>query len=156
MAHLAGASRGDRVLLLGLASTSACTKDSDGERGRTVSTEKPDIHAVERELGIRFPEGARLIGTHREDGMDDYLGVKVEMPAEALAGFLASCPIPKERYASGNGGLLGPDQDGFGDPNKQPKLRTGQAQLPGARALNIGFDDSRPDVALVYVVNHGT
>ena len=116
---------------------------------------KEDIHALESELGVRFPGQARLIGTHRESGMDDYLGVKVEMPAAALAGFLESCPVPKDRFADGEGGLLGSDT-GFWDPNAQPKLRTGQTQLPGARALNIGYDDSRADVAVVFVVNHGT
>jgi hypothetical protein len=136
-------------------SLASCTRDDDEERGGNVKNETTAIHSLERELGVRFPAGSRVIGTHREDGMDDYLGIKVEMPAKALADFLAGCPIPKERYAAGNGGLLGPD-DGFWDPNKQPKLRTGQAQLPGARALNIGYDDSRSDLAIVYVVNHGT
>ncbi len=84
--------------------------------------------------------------------MDGYLGIKVETPRAALAGFLASTPIPEERYADGEGGLLGPDGRGYWDPHRQPKLGTGQAQLPGARALNIGCDDSRPGIALVFVV----
>lgn len=103
-----------------------------------------------------FPDGTRVLGTHREEGIDDYLGVKVELPARALSGFLASTPVAKESFRPGNGGLLGPDQDGVWDPNKQPNLRAGQALLPGARALNIGYDDSRAGVAVVFVVNHGT
>jgi hypothetical protein len=127
--------------------------DSDGRTADVATTQ--DIQSIQKSLGVHFPNGSRLIGSHREDGMDDYLGAKVEMPRTALTAFLESCPIPKDRYADGEGGLLGSDS-GFWDPNKQPKLRTGQAQLPGARALNIGYDDSRPDVAVVFVVNHGT
>jgi hypothetical protein len=137
------------------ASTFGCN-NKDRNDGRTVDVASvDDIHSIEKALGVRFPDGSRLVGSHREDGMDDYLGAKVEMPRSALAGFLESCPIPNERYADGEGGLLGSDNK-FWDPNKQPKLRTGQAQLPGARALNIGYDDSRTDVAVVFVVNHGT
>jgi len=35
-------------------------------------------------------------------------------------------------------------------------LRTAQALLPKGRALNVGYDDSRGTVVVVYVVNHGT
>ena len=131
--------------------------EKQGTDGRTANVSTAgDIKPFETELGLQFPAGTKLIGYHREDGMDDYLGIKVEMPRAALKGFLASTPVAEERYTDGEGGLLGPDGRGYWDPHRQPKLRTGQAQLPGARALNIGYDDSRPDVAVVFVVTHGT
>ena len=31
-----------------------------------------------------------------------------------------------------------------------------EASLPSGRVLNIGYDDSRGNVCVVFVVNHGT
>lgn len=120
-------------LALALACSPGCDEQhkSDG-RAAHVST-AGDVQRIETELGLQFPAGTKLIGYHREHGMDDYLGLKVEMPRAALQGFLASTPIAEEQYAYGEGGLLGADGRGYWDPHRQPKLRTGQARLPGAR-----------------------
>jgi hypothetical protein len=107
------------------------------------------------EAGVKFPPGARLVGSARENGIDDLLRFKVEMPAGELGAFLAASPVPAEALEAGEGGLLGPDQ-GFWDPSHAKRLRTGQKILPGQRALNIGVDDGRPDVVVLYIVNHGT
>ena len=77
------------------------------------------------------------------------------MAATELAGFLARTPVPAQEFRSGERGLLGPDH-GWWDPNKALRLRSGQAQLPQGRALNIGIDDSNPNAVSVYIVNHGT
>jgi hypothetical protein len=122
----------------------------------STNTNAKELENLAAELSLRFPEQTRLIGSHREQGMDDYLAVKVEMPARASNGFLSDSPIPRAQFEPGNGGLLGPDEGKFWDPNKQPQLQTGQVQRAGARVLNIGFDDSRSDIAIVYVVSHGT
>jgi hypothetical protein len=107
------------------------------------------------EAGVQFPAGARLVGSAREDGIDDLLRFKVEVRPADLAAFLSTSPVPSDALESGEGGLLGPDQ-GFWDPSRAKRLRTGQKILPGQRALNIGIDDGRTDVVFIYVVNHGT
>jgi hypothetical protein len=103
---------------------------------------------------LTFPPSARLVGQHREAGMDDYLQFKVEIEAADLPAFEASSPIPKQAMEPGEGGLMGPDHD-FWDPHRATTLRTGQKSLPDARALNVGIAESGSKVAL-YVVNHGT
>jgi hypothetical protein len=108
-----------------------------------------------QEAGVSFPPGARLVGSARENGMDDLLRFKVELRPADLPAFLSTSPIPADAFDAGEGGFLGPDQ-GFWDPHQAKRLRTGQKILPGQRALNIGIDDGRGDVVAIYVVNHGT
>jgi hypothetical protein len=92
-----------------------------------------------------FPTAARLIGVHREWGIDDLIAAKVEMPVSEWPTFLAKTPIERDRFSPGEQGLLGPD-DGFWDPHQAKVLRTAQTLLPGGRTLNIGYDDTAPDV----------
>jgi hypothetical protein len=113
------------------------------------------LEQLAREAGVKFPASARLVGSARENGMDDRFCFKVELPASELPAFLASSPVVADAFEPGEGGLLGPDP-GFWDPGRSQRLRTGQTILPGQRALNIGIDDGRPDVVAIYVVNHGT
>jgi hypothetical protein len=108
-----------------------------------------------QEAGVGLPPSARLVGSARENGMDDLLRFKVEIPLGDLPAFFAASPVPVEALEPGEGGLLGPDQ-GFWDPSHAKRLRTGQKILPGQRALNIGIDDGRMEVAIIYIVNQGT
>ena len=125
------------------------------DRTSNPMPKEQDLVTLAREVGLTFPAGTRLVGVKRESGMDDLVAFKVELPSKALTAFLKSTPVKEEDFAGGERGLLGPD-DGWWDPGRAPRLRTGQAMLPGARALNIGVDDSRPKVAVLYIVNHGT
>jgi hypothetical protein len=113
------------------------------------------LESVGRQLGVAFPAAAKLIGVHREQGIDDLVAAKVEMPATEWPGFLAKIPMERDLFSPGERGLLGPD-DGFWDPHQAKGLRTAQALLPGRRTLNIGYHHGRGTVVVVYVVNHGT
>ena len=113
------------------------------------------LESVSKEIAVTFPAGAKLIGVHREKGIDDWVAVKAEISAVDWPGFLAGTPIDPSLFSPGERGMLGPDE-GFWDPHKAKNLRTAQAGLPNARVLNIGYDDSRGSVFVVYVVNHGT
>jgi hypothetical protein len=87
--------------------------------------------------------------------MDDIVRVKLEMASRELPSLVEQTQIDPAAFYPGTRGLLGSDKD-FWDPHQAPALRTGQAKRPDARALNLGIDDSRPDVAVVYLVEHGT
>jgi hypothetical protein len=126
-------------------SLSACNKPSPAA----------DLNDLGRELGMIFPSGTRLIGVSRERGIDDLIEVEVEMAASDFSGFLARTPVREQDFRPGERGLLGPDHDWW-DPNKATGLRSGQAQLPKGRALNIGVGDSKSESLRVYIVNHGT
>lgn len=145
------------VLLAISAGGTSCHKKGEDTRG--VPGERDQSRAtlaqLAHETGLRFPPSARLVGSAREDGIDDLLRFKVQISPAELAAFLAASPVPAAAFESGEGGLLGPDQ-GFWDPSRAKHLRTGQKILPGQRALNIGIDDGRADVVALYIVNHGT
>jgi hypothetical protein len=113
------------------------------------------LESVGKEIAMAFPASTKLLGVHRERGADDLVALKVEMAAADWPGFLARTPIDATLFRPGERGLLGPD-DGFWDPHKAKNLRTAEAALPNARVLNIGYDDSRGNVVVVFVVNHGT
>lgn len=127
-------------------------KDRDVTKASDEATTLPGLA---REVGLKFPSSARLIGVGRESGIDDMVRFKVEIDPHDLAAFLATSPVAPEAFEPGAGGLLGPDQ-AFWDPSHAVRLRTGQAVLKNQRALNIGIDDGRPQVVVLYVVNHGT
>lgn len=103
------------------------------------------LGSVIQELGLVFPAGSRLVGVHRERGADDLIAVKVEMPAAAWPGFVATTPIDPALFRPGERGLLGPD-DGFWDPHASKNLPTAEAPLPRARVLNLGYDDGRGNI----------
>ena len=129
-------------------------KDQDRSVTRETESASASLDDLGREVGLKFPPSARLIGFNRENGMDDYLQFKVEIDAADFPKFQASSPVPEAVMEPGEGGLLGPDQ-GFWDPSRAKDLRTGQKSLPNARALNIGVAENGAKVSL-YIVNHGT
>jgi hypothetical protein len=108
-----------------------------------------------RELNVSLPPSARVIGVEREEGMDDRIGVKLEIPQDDWPRFIASTPIDADAFDPGARGMLGQDH-GFWDPHQAPGLRTAQAPLPGARYLNIGVSAPTNGFVVVYIVNHGT
>lgn len=119
-------------------------------------THRPyDTLALGQELSVTLPPSTRVIGVERENGMDDLIGAKLEISESEWPGFIASTPIQPDAFRPGSRGMLG-DDHGFWDPEKAPGLRTAQAVLPGARALNIGVSAAVNGTVLVYIVNHGT
>jgi hypothetical protein len=136
--------------LLGLL---ACNTEASQRPGAAPPVES--LASLGTELSIQFPPSTRLIGVRRSHGMDDIVRIKLELAPEDLDSLIAQTQIDPRSFAPGTGGLLGSDKD-FWDPHSAPALRTAQAKRPDARALNLGIDDSRPAVAVVYLVEHGT
>jgi hypothetical protein len=112
-----------------------------------------NLDALSAKLGVSLPGDARIIGVASEEGMDDMLRVKLEMPTPSLTRFLADSKVP--HFDDSSADILGPDE-GFWDPHKATRLRIGDIQLAGARFLTLAIDDSRQGIATVYVMNHGT
>jgi hypothetical protein len=107
------------------------------------------------ELGLQFPPSTRLIGVLRSNGMDDAVRVKLEIAPTEFPSFLEQTQIDRASLRPGTRGMLGPDRD-FWDPHQSKALRTGQVSRPNARALNLGFDDSRDGAVVAYLMEHGT
>ena len=140
------------LLMVMLALVGACRAKGK----QAVRAEKQEsIEQVGKEIGLTFPAGTKLIGVDRERGADDMIAVKVEMPVAAWPAFLRTTPIDPSAFSPGERGLLGPDHD-FWDPHQAKNLHTAQTALPGARVLNLGYDNRPGDMMAVFVVNHGT
>ena len=113
------------------------------------------LSVLGQELGLDFPPSTRVVGIRRESGIDDAVQAKLEMGKEEFAGFFAKTPVDRSSMRPGTGGFLGSDVD-FWDPHKAPALKTGQAQRSGRRSLNIGVDESRAEVVVVYIMQYRT
>jgi hypothetical protein len=121
----------------------------------TQSTNAPTLADLSREVRVSFPSSARLIWVGRESGIDDLVSFKVELDPVDLPAFLAASPVPRDAFNPGEGGLLGSDT-GPWTPNQAARLRTGQVIREHQRALNIGIDDGKPGVVVLYIVSHST
>lgn len=144
------------VVLLGLCATLGCEGRNIGEGRMNAKNEAPESPSqLSRELGLEFPPSTRVLGVLRSNGMDDAIRVKLEIGAREFPSFLEQTQIDRAALRPGTRGMLGPDRD-FWDPHQSQALRTGQVARPNARSLNLGFDDSRGDVVIAYVMEHGT
>ena len=116
----------------------------------------PDtLASLATELGVSFPPSTHLIGVRRMNGMDDWLGLKVEMSGADWPAFLASTPVKEEGFAPGGRDRLGSDK-GFWDPRQHHDLRTAQAgSAGGTRAFKLGIAGMGAPKAVVFIVDHG-
>ena len=86
------------------------TNDREREDPVNRAKEQPGtLPDLAREVGLTFPASARLIGVHREAGMDDAVMLKVEIAAGDFPAFVKTCPVPPEAFAPRTRGLMGPD-----------------------------------------------
>lgn len=138
------------LCLLSLVMGSRCEK----ARKRGGASESPAT--LSAELGLTFTPGTRVLGVHRDSGgMDDAVLLKLEIPKTEFETFWATTHIDRESMWPARPAMLGPDED-FWDPNKASALSIGKAARAGGRAMTIGLDESRPDVAVVFILEHGT
>ena len=129
--------------------------DRGDARRSGAGQESESLPKLGAELGVQFPPSTQLMGVKRYNGMDDAVLIKLEIAGTEFPSFMAQTRIDPAAIRPGTRGLLGQDE-GFWDPHQSPSLRTGQISRPDARAMNVGFDDSRGDVVVVYVMEHGT
>lgn len=134
-----------------------------GCKERTISVKRPsdvdvlvDVLSLGKDLGLIIPKNARLAGVRREQGMDDAVFAKLEIPIEAWDSFQQSAPFQESDLDEASRAYL-PTDNGWWDPNQRPGLRATQVNLKGGRVLNIGVDKTQSEVfVVVYAMNHGT
>lgn len=141
------------ALLIGflIAAATGCKQSKKEE-----SSMAQDIETISRELGLKLPSTARVIGVHRERGMDDAVLVKLEVSVADWQTLRAAEPLKGADFAPANRGYL-PADDGWWDPSKSANLPAAQIEMPRGRVLNIGADeDAKPGAVVVFAMNHGT
>lgn len=120
---------------------------------REGGAQSMNADAVVAQLGLRLSAQTRIVGASASSEGDGLIRAKLEMPAAQVPEFVASANIQDLEQADPD--LLGPDE-GFWDPHRAGLFRYGQTALSGARFLHVAVDESRPEVAVVYVMVHGT
>jgi hypothetical protein len=144
------------VALLGVCAVLGCQASESREGRLSARNEAPEsLSQLSQELGLQFPPSTRVLGVLRSNGMDDAVRVKLEVAASEFPSFFERTQINGAGLRPGTRGMLGPDKD-FWDPHQSQSLRTGQVARPNGRFLNLGFDDSRGDSVIAYLMEHGT
>ncbi len=124
------------------------------KRNRGDASDSPA--ALSAELGLTFTPGTRVLGVLRESGgMDHAVLLKLQIPKTEFETFWATTHMERESVRPASPAVLGPDE-GFWDPNKASALSVGKVGRAGGRAMTIGLDESRADVTVVFILEHGT
>jgi hypothetical protein len=123
---------------------------------RASRTKKPEtVAALSNEVGFTFPPSARLVGVHRESGMDDLVQFKLQLKAEELPALLNAAQVDLSMMSADNVAYFGLDK-GFWDPNHARGFRGVQVRREKSfRTLNIGVSEAQDGFADVYVMEHG-
>ncbi|MDB4972855.1 MAG: hypothetical protein JWN48_1196 [Myxococcaceae bacterium] len=104
------------------------------------------------EVGLAFPAGTRLLGVHRESGIDDLLAVKVELSERHLDSLLHGSSLAQEQLQPSSGSVC----TDVWQEKRLTGLRTAQASLPDARVLDVGVRPEGNGVITVFIANFGT
>jgi hypothetical protein len=112
------------------------------------------VLALAAELGMPLPAATRVIMVERQSGIDGLVRAKLRMDEASFQQLAPRLPIKLEDLRPGPG-RLGTDE-GAWDPHATPGLRSAQAQLPGARYLNLGVAEDAQGEVTLFVVQHGT
>lgn len=142
------------VVLAGLGV--ACKETTKvGKDGATVNV-SAEIEGLSRDLGLKIPITARILGVKRERGIDDAVFAKFEMSRAEWEALKFAAPLTGADFDKASKAYL-PTDEGWWDPNHAEGVRAAQIELEGGRVLDVGIDDTRDrDLVVVYLVNHGT
>jgi hypothetical protein len=128
-------------------------KGASSDAPTSGSNTKTSASAIAKEAGFSFPEGSRLTGVHRDQGIDSIVEAKVEFPQPRLHEFLSASPMKPSAFRQ-RGDLFGPE-NAFWDPSRTSSLRSAQAMV-GSKVVNLGFYEPLDGKVTVLVVVHGT
>lgn len=107
-------------------------------------------------MELTFPPETRFLLYHRasEDGglpaPDDAVHLKIELPASALASFLAQAPLSSAKWTTTHSLIADVPQWPQWQPSKVQKFRFEQFDLPNGQSLNVLIDDDN-DTKVVYL-----
>lgn len=137
------------LMIVMLLSASGC----DGGNSAEIAELRANLDVLGKRLDLNLPPGTQVVHVETEYGMDDAIFAKLQIPAAEAPGFIQGLELKSSRHRSAD--AFGRDH-GLWDPHQAKVLRVGSVMLPSSRGLVVGLDDSRSDVLVVYVLNHGT
>ena len=145
------------ILTLAIATLVGCTDGS-------IPTVAPNVTAQQqasaaKSMGLTFPPETRFLLYHcaSEDGgfglpaPDDSVHLKIELPASAMASFLAQAPLSSPKWTSSHSLITDMPKWPQWQPSKIQKFRSEQFQLPKGQGLDVLIDDDKDDPKVVYL-----
>ena len=120
----------------------------------TSAQDEVAVAVLSKELGMSLPASIRVLGVERQEGMDDIVRAKLEMPRAVFEANAKSLPLEPSKLRPGVG-RLGTDR-GFWNPGHYQDIRSGSAMREGARAFHLGIASRPDDTVVVFIVSHGT
>ncbi len=120
----------------------------------TSSPQHTNLAALSKRIGVPLPESTRVIGVEHQQGKDDMIRAKLEMPRADLEAIGSALPIDPSKLRPGVG-RLGIDRN-FWNPSEYQDLRSGSVVLEGARGFHLGVAYLADGTAVVFIMSHGT
>lgn len=116
-------------------------------------------HIASAAMGLTFPSQTKFLFYWRaKDGWqlpfpDDFMCLKIEMPAAALDTFLSQSAFDKAEWESADDiPMSGKSEWPDWQPDKFKAGRRAYCELPTNDGLNILIDDDRQDIKTIYLI----
>jgi hypothetical protein len=142
------------ILIFAIAALAGCSDSSTPTVAPNVTAQQQASAA--KSMGLTFPPETRFLLYHRASkdgglpGPDDAVHLKIELPASAMANFLAQAPLSSAKWRSSHSLTDMPKWPQW-QPSKILNFRFEQFQLPKGQALNVLIDDDKDDPKDVYL-----
>lgn len=121
----------------------------------SMNVSPKELAELAKQMQVVFPPKTHPLGIRKLIGLDDAVFLKIEFSQDEWLQFLKTSPIQASDLSDAKRFFLGEDQ-GWWDPSQPTKLPTAQALLPEGKILNLGVDQSKSDLVIVYLMWHST
>lgn len=121
----------------------------------TSERSESPLEVLQKTLPYPLPEDAEVLFFQEERGIDPLVLCKLRVARDQWETCRAQWPVDDEAFSNDNRYLLF-ENEGDWDPQDPATLPTAQLQLDGGFVVNLGVDQSAPDVTVLYLVRHGT
>jgi len=106
-------------------------------------------------IGFELPPHTELLGSSKENGIDEAVLAKVVIRVDEWPEFLKHAALSDADFVESKRYLLG-NNNGWWDPERAAVLPTAQTEVAAGRYLNVGVDRSGPGRIVLYLMWHET
>lgn len=104
-------------------------------------------------MQITFPSGTRSVGMCKQEGwQDDTIWLKVQIPKKDLLALLESSPFAKEMLSNERRYITSPGKIAWWKAEAVTNFKSGQANLPEAKYVNILIDLDDEEIIAIYLM----
>lgn len=145
------------MLILLLIFVSVACEGGNDNQAENMNTNTINLSDWEKKLYLKFPKNTKVLYFKYSPGRDDAAYIKLNIPKQNWKDFIQNSLVSLDdldnmtRIALDYGEK---SDDGEWDPGKPKDLPTAAAMLPDGRAVKIGLDLSKENIAVVYIMWH--